>query len=280
MNGVPFALPTNPVQFDEQSVVPPGAPEHGQHTEEVLMDAGIRVGNHREVQGVRSDPMSAATRAWPAIRSSSTRSPQDFFDGAYDTYRRLRDEAPVYYSAKWDFWALTRYDDVAPATKDHETYSSAKGATLDMVKAHDDAIPVPKVIISMDPPEHEKMRKLVSKVFTPRAIDALEDMVREKVYERIEALDPKSFDVVADFSALFPNEVITTMLGVPKEDRHQIRLWLDLLLERNPGQIATTAEGCEALDANRHLLLQPHSAAARRTAGRHDQSADRDRDRT
>ena len=71
---------------------------------------------------------------------------QDFFDGAYDTYRRLRNEAPVYYNKKWDFWALTRYDDVAPGTKDHETYSSAKGATLDMVKAHDDAIPVPKVI--------------------------------------------------------------------------------------------------------------------------------------
>jgi cytochrome P450 len=171
---------------------------------------------------------------------------QDFFDGAYDTYRRLRDEAPVYYSAKWDFWALTRYDDVAPATRDHETYSSAKGATLDMVKAHDDAIPVPKVIISMDPPEHEKMRKLVSKVFTPRAIDALEDMVRGKVYECLDSLDPSGFDIVADFSALFPNEVITTMLGVPKEDRNQIRLWLDLLLERHPGEIATTKAGYEA----------------------------------
>jgi cytochrome P450 len=171
---------------------------------------------------------------------------QDFFDGAYDTYRRLRDEAPVYYNAKWDFWALTRYNDVAPGTKDHETYSSAKGATLDMVKAHDDAIPVPKVIISMDPPEHEKMRKLVSKVFTPRAIAALEDMVREKVYDCIDALDSSEFDVVADFSALFPNEVITTMLGVPKEDREQIRLWLDLLLERRPGEIATTKAGYEA----------------------------------
>ena len=170
----------------------------------------------------------------------------DFFNGAYDTYRRLRDEAPVYYNAKWDFWALTRYDDVAPATKDHETFSSAKGATLDMVKAHDDAIPVPKVIISMDPPEHEKMRKLVSKVFTPRAISALEDMVREKVYERIDALNREAFDVVADFSALFPNEVITTMLGVPKEDRDQIRHWLDLLLLRRPGEIATTKEGYEA----------------------------------
>ena len=171
---------------------------------------------------------------------------QDFFDGAYDTYRRLRDNAPVYYSPKWDFWALTRYDDVAPGTKDHETFSSAKGATLDMVKAHDDALPVPKVIISMDPPEHEKMRKLVSKVFTPRAIAALEDMVREKVYECLDSLDPSGFDIVADFSALFPNEVITTMLGVPKEDRNQIRLWLDLLLERHPGEIATTKEGYEA----------------------------------
>ncbi len=170
----------------------------------------------------------------------------DFFNGAYDTYRRLRDEAPVYYNAKWDFWALTRYEDVTPATRDHETFSSAKGATLDMVKAHDDAIPVPKVIISMDPPEHEKMRKLVSKVFTPRAISALEDMVREKVYERIDALNPEWFDVVADFSALFPNEVITTMLGVPKEDRDQIRHWLDLLLLRRPGEIDTTKEGYEA----------------------------------
>ncbi|MCV6979734.1 cytochrome P450 [Mycolicibacterium pulveris] len=171
---------------------------------------------------------------------------QDFFDGAYDTYRRLRDEAPVYYNAKWDFWALTRYEDVTPATKDHETFSSAKGATLDMVKAHDDAIPVPKVIISMDPPEHQKMRRLVSNVFTPRAIAALEDMVRDKVYERIEALNPKSFDVVADFSALFLNEVITTMLGVPEEDRDQIRRWLDLLLERRPGEIAVPREGYEA----------------------------------
>ncbi|MCG7581190.1 cytochrome P450 [Mycolicibacterium sp. OfavD-34-C] len=171
---------------------------------------------------------------------------EEFFGGAYETFRRLRDEQPIYYNATWDFWALSRYDDVAPATKDHETYSSAKGATLDMVKAHDDAIRPPKVIISMDPPEHQKMRKLVSSVFTPRAIASLEDMVREQIYELIDAIDPTAFDVVADFSALFPNEVITTMLGVPKEDRHQIRLWLDLLLERRPGEIAVPREGFEA----------------------------------
>lgn len=170
----------------------------------------------------------------------------EFFNGAYETFRRLRDEAPVYYNEKWDFWALSRYEDVAPATRDHETYSSAKGATLDAVKAYDGAISPPKVIISMDPPEHQKMRKLVSSVFTPRAIASLEDMVREKIYERLEALDPRSFDVVADFSALFPNEVITTMLGVPKEDRDQIRRWLDLLLERRIDEIIVPPEGLEA----------------------------------
>lgn len=171
---------------------------------------------------------------------------QAFFDGAYETYRRLRDEAPLYYSEKWDFWALSRYDDVAPATKDHETFSSAKGATLDSVKAQDGAIPPPRVIISMDPPEHQKMRKLVSNVFTPRAIASLEEMVRDKVRERLADVAPSSFDVVADFSAIFPNEVITTMLGVPEEDRRQIRLWLDLLLERRPGEIAVPPEGYEA----------------------------------
>jgi cytochrome P450 len=84
----------------------------------------------------------------------------DFFNGAYDTYRRLRDEAPIYYNEKWDFWALTRYADVADASKDHETFSSATGATLDMVKAHDDAIQLPEVIMSMDPPEHPKIARI------------------------------------------------------------------------------------------------------------------------
>ncbi|WP_067889585.1 cytochrome P450 [Nocardia vaccinii] len=171
---------------------------------------------------------------------------EGFFNGAWDTYRQLRDEAPVYYSSKWDFWALSRFEDVAPATKDYATYSSAKGATLDMIKAPDQSIPVPKVIISMDPPEHDRMRRLVSKVFTPRAIGALEQMVAEKIRAVADTLDPSGFDVVAEFSALFPVEIITAMLGVPPGDRQQIRLWLDLLLEREPGQIHITEAGYEA----------------------------------
>ena len=83
----------------------------------------------------------------------------------------MRDEAPLYYSEKYDFWALTRYEDVSAAIRDHETFSSAKGVTLDMVKAAAQGeAPIGKIIISLDPPEHERMRKLVNRVFTPRAV--------------------------------------------------------------------------------------------------------------
>ncbi|WP_319435644.1 cytochrome P450 [Mycobacterium sp. RTGN5] len=170
----------------------------------------------------------------------------DFFDSPYDIYRRLRDEAPVYYNAKYDFWALSRYDDVAPALKDFATYSSAKGATLDMIKDPERSIQRSKAIIMLDPPEHDLMRKLVNKVFTPRAMASMESMISQKIREIAETLDPASFDVVADFSALFPVEIITTMLGVPPEHRQQIRLWLDKILERKRGSIHTTPEGMEA----------------------------------
>jgi cytochrome P450 len=174
----------------------------------------------------------------------------DFFNSPFETYRRMRDEAPVYHNPKYDFWALTRYEDVAPALKDFETFSSAKGISLDMIKAGDLVMPTGKLIIIMDPPEHDRMRKLVNKVFTPRAVVSLESMVREKVYEAVKALNPASFDAVADFSALFPVEIITTMLGVPREDRQQLRLWLDKGLERHPGKMGPSREGVDAMIAS------------------------------
>ena len=172
---------------------------------------------------------------------------EDFFCAPFDTYRRMRDEAPVYYSDKYDFWALTRYDDVAAAIKDHETYSSAKGVTLDIVKAPVAVSPLGKIIISLDPPEHERMRKLVNRVFTPRAIASLEQMVRDTIDRHVKQLDPSSFDAVADFAALFPVEIITSMLGVPAEDSQQLRLWLDKGLEREPGRVSPSAESMDAM---------------------------------
>ena len=172
---------------------------------------------------------------------------EDFFCAPFDTYRRMRDEAPVYYSEKYDFWALTRYDDVAAAIKDHGTFSSAKGVTLDIVKAPETESPLAKIIISLDPPEHERMRKLVNRVFTPRAIASLEQVVRDTIDRYVQQLDPTSFDAVADFAALFPVEIITSMLGVPAADRQQVRLWLDKGLERQPGSISPSAESMDAM---------------------------------
>jgi cytochrome P450 len=171
-----------------------------------------------------------------------------FFNDPFNTYRRLRDEAPVYHNEKYGFWALSRYEDVEPALKDFDTYSSARGITLDMYLADPDPDQIP-MIIMMDPPAHAVMRKLVNKVFTPRAVQALEPMIRAKITEVANTLDPSSFDVVEDFGAIFPVEIITTMLGVPPEQRQQLRVWSDKGLERQPGEFRPSRESVEAFTA-------------------------------
>ncbi|OMC57008.1 cytochrome [Mycobacterium sp. IS-836] len=171
---------------------------------------------------------------------------EEFFTDPYPTYRRMREEAPVYYSEEHDFYALTRHKDVAAAFKDFETYSSARGIELSMIKKG--GVPAEnKSMIFMDPPEHRRMRSLVNKVFTPRAITALKDTVTELIEYHLGQVDGKQFDVVADFSALFPVEVISTVLGVPAEHRQQIRHWVDASLHREPGQTEMNESNWEAV---------------------------------
>ena len=104
-----------------------------------------------------------------------------------------------------------------------------------------------KMIIVMDPPEHRQMRSLVNKVFTPRAIEAMRPMVTETIDRYISRADHHRFDVVQDFSARFPVEVITQMLGVPEEYRQQVGQWVDTSLRREPGQIEMSEEGLQAV---------------------------------
>ena len=170
----------------------------------------------------------------------------DFFDDPYETYRWMRDEAPAYESERYGFWALTRYDDVLAAHRDWKTFSSEHGLTIDQLTDPDTPVKGTSIIM-MDPPEHDEMRRLVSRVFTPRAVEALEPMVREVVRTHLESLEDRAvFDLVADFSAPFPVEVISTMLGVPPADRQQIRHWTDELLLREPDNPGTTRAGMEA----------------------------------
>jgi cytochrome P450 len=171
---------------------------------------------------------------------------EEFFTDPYPTYRRMRAEAPVYYSEEYDFYALTRHEDVAAAFKDYQTYSSARGIELSTIKKGG-VPPESKSMIFMDPPEHRRMRSLVNKVFTPRAITALKDTVTELIEYHLAQVDTGQFDVVADFSALFPVEVISTVLGVPAEHRQQIRHWVDTSLHREPGQIEMDETNWEAV---------------------------------
>lgn len=170
---------------------------------------------------------------------------EEFFNGPWEIYRRMRSEAPVYYNAEYDFYALSRHEDVAAAYKDFETYSSAYGLDLATVRS-DEPIPA-KMIIIMDPPEHRQMRSLVNKVFTPRAIEALRPMVTETIDRYLSQVDRDAFDVVQDFSALFPVQVITQMLGVPEEYRQQVGEWVDTSLRREAGQIDMSDEGMQAV---------------------------------
>jgi len=172
----------------------------------------------------------------------------DFFNDPTDIYRRLRDEAPVYFNERYGFYALSRFADVVSAHRDVAAFSSAHGIELFMLlNAAPEEVASYRSIIMMDPPEHDRMRALVSRVFTPRAIAGLEPMIREVIRGFLDQVDPTHFDAVADFAALFPVEVISRMLGVPEADRQQIRLWIDEGLHREPGQQEPSPQNLEAM---------------------------------
>ena len=148
----------------------------------------------------------------------------EFFDDPYEMYRRLRDEAPIYYSEKYGFFALSRFADVLAAHRDWEAFSSAHGIDVFMLQKNDpEEIRSYRQLIMMDPPEHDRFRALVSRVFTPRATTALEPMIRDVICGYLDPVnDAHEFDAVADFAAPFPVEVISRMLGVPEGMRQQI----------------------------------------------------------
>jgi cytochrome P450 len=156
----------------------------------------------------------------------------EFHENPYPTYRRLRDEAPLYRNDALGFWALSRYRDVLSASLEWETYSSAEGTTLErMDPAYFEARPM---IIFLDPPRHDRLRRLVSRAFTPRRVAGLEPFVRATVGRLLDAVAREGGgDFVRDVSMPLPMEVIFTLLGVPEGDRRQLREWMDVSLERD-----------------------------------------------
>jgi len=170
----------------------------------------------------------------------------DFFIDPYETYRWLRDEAPCYHNERLGFWALSRFDDVVAAHRDWRTFSSEHGLTLDQLTDPDSHVRGQSIIM-MDPPDHDRMRKLVSRAFTPRAITRMEPIAHEVITKYLDQVaGAGEIDAVGDFAAPFPVEVISAILGVPEPDRQQIRHWTDLMLFRRPDDPKPTQEGMHA----------------------------------
>jgi cytochrome P450 len=169
----------------------------------------------------------------------------DFFDDPYDTYRILRDEAPVYYSEKYEFYALSRHADVLAAHLDPGRFSSAYGLTVDML-VEKKRVGM-NMMIMMDQPEHTQLRRMINQAFSRRTVEGLEPLVIGTVKSFLDDLDDRAeFDLIADFAALFPVEVISAMLGVPGPDRQQIRHWVDAMLFREAGSAQITEGGMVA----------------------------------
>ena len=184
-----------------------------------------------------------------------------FHDDPYPTYRWLRAHAPVYRNDAIDFWALSRFEDVLAASLDHETYSSAKGTVLELDPAFVDLVPM---IIFMDPPRQTRLRRLVSKAFTPARIATLEPLIRGIAVDLLERMVPaRGGDFIADFAARLPIEVISTMIGVPPADREQIRQWSDEGLSRDADDAAMPRA---ALEANARLNQYFYALATEKRA--------------
>lgn len=153
-------------------------------------------------------------------------------ENPYPVYRWLRDEAPVYHNEALNFWALSRFQDVWDATVDWESFTSTRGPTLEKVDS-----PLP-LMISMDPPQHTRVRALVAKAFTPRRVAAMEPIVREITRERLAGLEPgMQIDLFEQLASSMPMDVISSMLGVPAEHRDRVRHLTNEMMHREPGEL-------------------------------------------
>ncbi|GAA2118851.1 cytochrome P450 [Actinomadura napierensis] len=160
----------------------------------------------------------------------------------YPTYRRLRDDAPLYHNEKYDFYAVSRYADMDRGLPDWQTFSSARGNILEFVKAGIE-LP-PGTLIFEDPEIHDIHRRLLVRVFTPRRIAELEPKVREFC---VRTLDPlvglDRFDLAAEVGAQMPMRVIGMLFGIPEADLPALRDSADESLRTEAGGQMDLKEG-------------------------------------
>lgn len=148
----------------------------------------------------------------------------------HPVWRRMREEQPAYWNEHYSFWAISRFQDVWDSYHDTETFSSSHGVELEHL---DKPATFPSMIF-IDPPEHDNLRKLVSRAFTPARVRSLEQSTSALVSGYLDPfVGTSGFDYIAEFGALLPPMVIGELLGVPESDRDLIRHWFDQLLHRD-----------------------------------------------
>ncbi len=144
--------------------------------------------------------------------------------------RAAQHGAPVFYLPGYDFWCVTRYDDVIEVLRDPGSYSSRKTISLaklppDLLAAFPDG-PPDRVLVSLDPPEHTRLRQLAQKAFTPKLVDSRESEIRDLCDALIDRFaDDKHCDLVSQFSAHLPVQVITRLVGASDEHTDDFRQW-------------------------------------------------------
>ncbi|OBG42662.1 cytochrome [Mycobacterium alsense] len=161
-------------------------------------------------------------------------------DNPYPVWKRMREEAPLYYNEKYNFYALSRYDDVARELPNWETYRSGRGTTADIL-FNNVQVP-PGILLFEDPPLHDLHRRLLSRVFTPRRMLAVESLVRNFCVRELDPLvGVGGFDFIADLGAMMPMRTIGYLLGIPEEDQAGIRdrngAFIEMAADRKPGEV-------------------------------------------
>jgi cytochrome P450 len=172
----------------------------------------------------------------------------DIDERAQAIWKRLRDNSPLYRNDEYDFWAVSRYDDILAGLLDIDTFRSGHGTVLEMITA--EPFPMP-MFIFRDPPDHTLLRKLVSRAFTPRAIGGLEERIETICSTLLDPFDgAASFDYVDEFGALMPPTVILALLGFPEGLEERLRDSMDEGLHLEEGQTAGSA-ATASLDKSR-----------------------------
>ena len=178
-----------------------------------------------------------------------------FLADPYSTWAKLRAEKPVYQDPQTGEWFLTRYDDCVTALHDQRLSSDRTEAWLGRLAPVDRARAAyyetmrHAMMLFVDPPHHTRLRRLVARAFTPRMAEALRPRIQAIVDDLLDAVPPSDFDPIRDLALPLPYYVIADLIGIPREDRQQVKAWsVDFAVTLG------TLDGAIAARANASLL--------------------------